>query len=211
MLLSYAICVCNEAREVGSLISFLLKVKNPDDEINILVDSLHVTSDVRKVLAEFGNSIVIHEREFDGKFATHRNFHIDSCRGEYIFQIDADEMPQEPLILSLNDILSDRKADAIWMPRINIHPGSTKQWIDRYKFNQNELGWINWPDMQCRIFRNSPDIRYSSELHERVEGAKLQGQVPTEPRFALWHIKSIEKQDSRWDSNGNYVLPDKDN
>ena len=39
MKLSYAITVCNESKELYSLISFLKKVKDPSDEINILVDS----------------------------------------------------------------------------------------------------------------------------------------------------------------------------
>ena len=35
MKLSYAICVCNESRDLFSLVSFLLKVKDEEDEINI--------------------------------------------------------------------------------------------------------------------------------------------------------------------------------
>jgi hypothetical protein len=41
--ISYAICVCNEHREIESLVNFLLKVKDAEDEINILVDSGKVT------------------------------------------------------------------------------------------------------------------------------------------------------------------------
>ena len=50
MKLSYAITVCNESKELYSLISFLKKMKDSEDEINILVDSLHVTTNVRNVL-----------------------------------------------------------------------------------------------------------------------------------------------------------------
>jgi hypothetical protein len=48
--ISYAICVCNEDRELNSLVNFLLKVKDEEDEVNILVDSTNVTPEVRKVL-----------------------------------------------------------------------------------------------------------------------------------------------------------------
>jgi hypothetical protein len=27
----------------------------------------------------------------------------------------------------------------------------------------------------------------------------------------MWHIKSIEKQDNRWDNEGNYKLPGSNN
>ena len=50
MKLSYAITVCNESRELYSFISFLKKVKDPEDEINFFVDSTHVTHNVRNVL-----------------------------------------------------------------------------------------------------------------------------------------------------------------
>ncbi len=94
MKLSYAITVCNESRELYSLVSFLKKVKDPEDEINVLVDSTHVTQNVRDVLKFYEEDIIVHEREFDGDFSKHRNFHISKCSGDYIFLVDADEMPQ---------------------------------------------------------------------------------------------------------------------
>jgi glycosyltransferase involved in cell wall biosynthesis len=207
MKLSYAICVCNEDKELYSLLNFLKKVKDNEDEINVLVDSAHVTEGVRKVLKYFEADVVQNDRDFDGKFATHRNYHIEKCTGDYIFQIDADEMPQEALIKNLKQILINSTTDALVIPRINIHPGSTDEWIKRCKFNVNEIGWINWPDQQYRIFRRSPEIRYNRELHEMLVGAERVAQVPNDPQLALWHIKTVEKQDSRWDSVGNYVLP----
>ena len=59
--ISYAICVCNEHREVESLLNFLLKVKDAEDEINILVDSGKVTLEVRTVLESYGDKIVVNE------------------------------------------------------------------------------------------------------------------------------------------------------
>ena len=45
--------------------------------------------------------IVVNERDFCGDFAKHRNFHLERCSGEFIFVVDADEMPQEHLIKSV--------------------------------------------------------------------------------------------------------------
>ena len=36
-------------------------------------------------------------------------------------------------------------------------------------------------------------------------------QLRADPRIALWHIKSIEKQDNRWDIGGNYKVPELNN
>ena len=94
MKLSYAICVCDESRELDELILFLKTVKDDEDEIVILVDSGKVTDSVRNVLSKHKN-ILVSEREFTGNFAEHRNYHQALCSGDYIFAIDADEMPRK--------------------------------------------------------------------------------------------------------------------
>ena len=122
MKLSYAICVCNESRDLFSLVSFLLKVKDEEDEINILIDTLHVTENVKNVLEYFGDKIVTYEKDFDGNFAEHRNFHLTKCLGDYVFMIDPDEMPKEDLIINIKKMIHDSGAELVMVPRINIHP-----------------------------------------------------------------------------------------
>ena len=78
--MTYAVEVCNEDKELYSLLSFLVKVKDSADDINILVDSGKETEEVKKVLEQFKDSISIHYREFNGDFAAHRNYHIDQCK-----------------------------------------------------------------------------------------------------------------------------------
>ena len=191
--ISYAICVCNEDREVNSLINFLLKVKDEEDEINILLDSKKGTAEVRSVLESFGDKIVVNEREFNGKFAEHRNYHATKCSGDYIFAIDADEMPQEALINNIKTF----EGDIMYMPRINICPGYTAEWITDYKFNLNEMGWVNWPDYQGRYYKNNGEIKWSKDLHEKLEGPNPDkiAMLEAKPLIALWHIKTIERQD----------------
>lgn len=207
MKLSYAITVCNESKDLYSLISFLKRTKDTEDEINVLVDTAHVTSQVLRVLEHFKDDIVTYEREFDGDFASHRNFHIKQCKGDYIFVIDPDEMPKEKLIKGLKGMIEETKCDLIAIPRINIHPGCTREWLDKHNFNMNEVDWINWPDYQGRIFKNDEKIYYGNKLHENIIGANKPLALNPEPSIALWHIKSIDKQDNRWE-DGNYVSPD---
>tara|TARA_B100001113_G_scaffold108079_2_gene87676 strand:- start:5060 stop:5713 length:654 start_codon:yes stop_codon:yes gene_type:complete len=211
MIISYAICVCNESKDLFSLISFLLKVKDDKDEINILVDTAHVSHSVKNVLHHFENQIVTCEREFDGNFSDHRNFHITQCSGDYIFMIDPDEMPKEFLIQNLKRLIKDLDGELIMVPRINIQPGFTQEWLNKYKFHTNELDWINWPDYQGRIFKNTEKIRWSKGLHEVVSGTDKIVYLRTDPKLGLWHIKSIEKQDNRWGNAKDYRTPKGDN
>jgi len=193
MKISYAICVCNEHSELNSLLSFLSRVADSEDEINILVDSGKVTEEVRAVLKKFEKRIVVNERKFCGNFSKHRNYHITKCKGEYIFVLDADEIPQEALVKNIKNFDSD----ILYVPRMNIIPGHTEEWCKRMKFSVNEVGWINWPDYQGRYFKNNGKILWSLGLHERLIGSDKVAQLQAIPQLALWHVKSVEKQDKQ--------------
>ena len=197
MKISYAICVCNESRELFSLLHFLIENKDAEDEINVLVDSKNVTRQVRQVLEHFQDHIVQFEREFCGDFSAHRNYQNSTCTGEYIFTIDADEIPQEILLKGIKKVIQDTGSDLFYVPRINICPGYTQEWLKKCNFSINENGWINWPDWQGRIFKNAPTISWGSKLHERIQGAQKPTQINPVPVLALWHIKSVEKQTSQ--------------
>ena len=208
MILSYAITVCNESKDLYSLISFLKKVKDSEDEINVLVDTAHVSPQVLKVVEHFKTDIVVNERSFCGNFSDHRNYHISKCKGDYIFSIDPDEMPQEKLIKNIKQIITQSDADLLYVPRMNIHPGSTQEWLDKFSFRVNEVGWINWPDYTPRVFKTNVGIVYTNKLHEVLSCTGRKMNIPADPSVALWHIKSIEKQSNRWDQKTfEYVSP----
>ena len=115
MKISYAICVCNEHVELNSLLSFLVKVIDKEDEVNVLVDSGKVTEEVKTALNKFEDRIIVNEREFCGNFSEHRNYNITKCSGDYIFVLDADEIPKELLIKNIKHLESAILA----VPRIN--------------------------------------------------------------------------------------------
>lgn len=68
MKLSYAITVCNESKDLYALVSFLKSVKDPEDEINILLDTLHTTETMINILDHFKDDIVLNKRDFCGNF-----------------------------------------------------------------------------------------------------------------------------------------------
>jgi len=191
--ISYAITVCNESNELYSLISFLKKVKEPIDEINVLVDTKNVTDEVRDVLKTFEKDISVSERPFCGNFSDHRNFHNSVCKGDYIFVIDADEMPQELFIKNIKSVIHENKCELIYIPRINICPGFTQKWLEKLSFKINNCGWINWPDYQGRIYKNTPEIKWSKGLHEIVTGTNEILKISESPEIALYHIKTVER------------------
>lgn len=210
MKLTYTIQVCNESRELFSLLGFLCKtIDHEEDDIHVVVDSRHVTDKVELVLDHFKDRIHIFRRPFD-TFHENGQFHMAQARGEYIFGLDADEMPQELLIKNIKAIIEETKAEIIAVPRINIHPGATQAFIDASGFKVNEVGWINWPDYQMRIVKKCEHITCTEELHTKLAGTDKIVTLRPEPKIALWHIKSVEKQEGRWGKNGSFHAPTKE-
>lgn len=202
--------VCNESRDLYSLIAFIKRAKDPEDEINILVDTKHVTERVLRVLDHFKADIVTCERDFDGDFSAHRNFHIDNCSGDYIFMLDPDEMPKERLVKNIKQIIKDSEADLIVIPRLNICLGATDEWYENHGFVVNEMDWVNWPDYMCRVYKNDPEIRYTNSLHEVITGYKKRVALEALPQLAILHVKTVEKDDNRW-TDGKYQIRDDGN
>lgn len=206
MKLTYTIQVCNESRELYSLLNFLGKTIDEEDEINVVADSNNVTEKVERVLEHFKDRINTFRRPFD-TFHVNAQFHIEKATGEYIFGIDADEMPEELLIKNVKKIIQDSGAEIIAVPRINIHPGATQEFIEKSNFTVNDMGFINWPDFQMRIYKRCDHIRWTEEVHTKLTGTDKVVGIQADPKLALWHIKSIEKQESRWDDAGGFKTP----
>jgi hypothetical protein len=197
MKLTYAIGVCNEHVEIESLLYFLIHVKDTSDDINVLFDTRNGTQQVRDVLQRFKDDITLSERPFDNDFSVHRNYHITKCSGDYIFMIDADEMPQEQLIKTIKQYIRESGSELLYIPRMNICPGYTQSWLQKLNFNTNQVGFINWPDYQGRIFKNSEQIRWGNKLHEKIEGAQNAIILPAEPSNGIWHIKTVQRQNKQ--------------
>ena len=97
---------------------------------------------------------------------------------------------------NLSDILdSNSNIDLFFVPRINIVNGLTKEHIQKWRWNVNEKGWVNFPDFQGRIFKNKTDIKWSGKVHERIIGAENYTSLPTDEIYCIKHIKDIKRQE----------------
>lgn len=202
MKISYAITVCNEFVEIQRLITFLLKNKRPQDEIVVLVDMTknEPTSELLGYLHKLSSNdaITLSEQNFNNHFADWKNKLSSLCKGDYIFQIDADELPNENLIAVLPDVLEENdNIDVFLVPRVNTVEGLTPEHIAKWGWKVNDAGWVNWPDYQWRIWKNKPEIQWVNKVHERLDGFKMYTAMPDVEYFALYHPKTIEKQEKQ--------------
>jgi glycosyltransferase involved in cell wall biosynthesis len=196
MKISYAIPVCNEHEELMRLLSILVTNKRDEDEIVVQCDQGNTTPEVYQVLDQFYNRVNVIEFPLKGNFSNFKNNLKQNCVGEWIFQIDADEYLTENFIQNLHLILQDNPTtDVFLLPRINTVEGLTQEHIQRWGWNVNEKGWVNFPDLQPRILQNSPKINWGNKVHEVLMGHSTWATLPLEEDYCLYHPKQIDRQE----------------
>jgi glycosyltransferase involved in cell wall biosynthesis len=200
MKISYAITACNEVEETIRLVTQLLNYKGENSEIVVLLDTPKAPTELVEYLEIQANAdhITLIESEFAGDFAQWKNFLNSHCKGEWIFQLDADEYLENDLIYNLEDILSNNDSkDLILVPRINTVEGLTESHIQKWGWKVDEKGWVNFPDVQTRIYKNKETIGWSGKVHERIGGFESYTNFPFEEVYCIKHPKTIERQEKQ--------------
>jgi hypothetical protein len=136
MKISYAITACNEHIELEKLLRFLKRNIREEDEVIIQLDSINTTNEVQEVCnlftgfnhkTELVDSITnskSYQFPLNNDFATFKNELFKQATGDYMFSIDADEIPHIDLIKSLPLILEQNsEIDVFFVPRVNTVDG----------------------------------------------------------------------------------------
>jgi hypothetical protein len=200
MKISYAIPVCNEHAELEKLLLFLVKYISENDEIIVQCDQGNTTPEVYKVLYNLQHIHQLNIIEFplNGHFSNFKNNLKEHCTGNWIFQIDADELPHESLIQNLKELLKVNPTTEMFLvPRVNTVEGLTQTHLYQWQWNVNEKGWVNWPDYQTRIIQNNHKIKWQNKVHEQIVGISTKGALPMEEEWCLYHPKDIRKQEAQ--------------
>ena len=199
MKISYSILTHNEDESLQKLLEFLVKHKDEEDEIVILDDY----SDNPKTKEILDVMTSMHEMTFEQRhllkdYAGQKNHLTRMCKGDYIVNIDADEIPHKLLMKNLKSILeANPTIDLYWVPRVNTVDGITQEHINKWGWNVNEKGWVNFPDYQGRIWRNRPNILWKNKVHEMLTGYREHTYLPAEEEFSFYHPKTITKQEQQ--------------
>jgi hypothetical protein len=198
---TYAVTVCNEIEEITRLINFLHPRIQSDDEILVQYDEIGVTqqvSDNLRIINQLHDNINVIGFPLNKDFASFKNNLKVHAKGIFIFQIDADEMPSEYLITNMYDLLeANLDIDLFFVPRVNTVEGLTESHIQKWRWNVNEKGWVNWPDLQTRLYRRTSEIEWEGKVHERIKGYNTLTLLPLEEEYALYHPKHIERQEKQ--------------
>src|ERR1035437_441990 len=214
MKISYLITCSTETDTLKRLVERIYNNLG-SDELVILQDEYNWDIKRKKYLTditELNNTtseiqylpIFVHPLNSD--YGTHKNFGNSKCSGDYIFQLDGDELPPENIIgENLHSIIeSNPEIELIFVPRINDFKGvkeeHAKQWSWRLTNSKKDgiaqgRPLVNWCDYQGRIYKNIIDrIKWDRKLHEKIEGHNQYSMLPSAEDYAIYHNKTIEKQ-----------------
>lgn len=196
MKISYAIPVCNEHRELNNLLGLLVDNKRQEDEIVVQADKGNTTSDVYKVVNAFKDKIKFVEFPLEKNFAQFKNHLKSHCNGDWIVQLDADELLDESLLQCMHQVLElNSNVEVFSLPRINTVEGLTNDHIKKWGWSVDTKGWVNFPDYQMRILKNLDRIQWVNKVHEKIIGHTLHAFLPTDEEYCILHNKKIARQE----------------
>ena len=202
--ITYGITVCDESEELNNLLTHLIPLIDNEDEIIVLRDISNTNNLVTKVIEahteRFPNRIRTIERLLNKDFAAFKNNLIEHANGNYLFQIDADEIPNEFLIENIKAIINiNKEVDCFYVPRVNKVLGITEEHITKWRWSIDNYNRINYPDLQMRLFKLDKEIKWKNKVHEVLDNYKITTILPYEEDedFCLYHIKTISKQEEQ--------------
>ena len=171
---------------------------------------IQIIPETLDIIQKYKEQTSFHQHRLDRNYGSHKNYGIEQCKGNWIFQLDGDEYPTDLLLENIDAVLeSNNNNEVLWLPRLNYFVGVTELDVKTWGWNYHD-GMINFPDYQSRIYRNLSHIRYQRRLHEKVEGFKTYTFVPPQKDYAIVHEKTIEKQ-RQTNLNYNNMFTDEEN
>lgn len=102
-------------------------------------------------------------RPLDADFAAQRNAMLDATPHEWVVYLDADEILSPGTWSCIRTWTSHAASSGIGgiaLPRHTFLPDG----------HDIRVGFGLWPDIQLRLFRNAPGVRFEGRIHERVTG-----------------------------------------
>lgn len=196
-MLTYGVIVKDEQEYLEQLIPHLLQHKHPTHTVRVLIDVEQTPKGIIEYLSS-QPEVIVDEYLFQRDFAAMRNFFLERCDTEWMFQIDCDEIPNPVLMGMLHEFISKAPptVEVISNPRINTYADMTSEYqTELYlEVEQNEQGWYHWPDYQYRIVRCASSCLWEGVVHEGLKYAGECIHLMAHEDFSLLHHKGLEKQ-----------------
>jgi glycosyltransferase involved in cell wall biosynthesis len=205
MKLSYLVTTHNETESLRKCLNNIRTYRDEGDEIVVLDDFSDdpMTQSITTELQLNTKDVKVVKHALSKDYGAHKNFGNQQTSGNWIFQIDGDEIPNPNLIINLKAFIGANPQVELWcVPRINDQRGVTEgdarefgwRLVYHPDYEDGKIPVISWPDYQTRIYKNEPKkIYWVNRLHERIVGANNPTALPADFDLSLFHDKTIEK------------------
>jgi len=200
--ISFLVTCKNETTQLEKLLSCINEyvTKNGYEDECIILDDYSDNPETLTILEKYTQTkgFTIHKHHLNKNYGEHKTHGKSLCSKEYVFQLDADELPTGELLEILKELLeTNPETELFWLPRVNnfigVNQDDAVQW--GWKLSSlNSMTVVNWPDYQTRLCKNVPNISWKKALHERLTGEKVYTVLPDHPDYAIYHEKTIKKQ-----------------
>lgn len=116
-------------------------------------------------------------------FSAQRNAMLAACSGDWVLYLDADERFSAEAWAALPLLCADPVVAGWHFPRVTPYPTQ-----DRVL-----TGFGLWPDIQLRLFRRAPGLRFVNPVHERLSG--LVGPQALALDLEIEHLSRLRKDE----------------
>ena len=204
--ISYAITAHDEWAELASLLSRIHIFKKECDEVVVLVDGSDEemnggVSNVCEVCEKFNfmdHAIRWRKGSFDrADFANWKNQLLANddfgCRNDFVFWIDADELPSMEIMRDIHLLLGDSGRNTLFrIANRNMVPGITEEYAASRGWKIPGDGLIRFPDFHGRIHARGA-AKWFGNVHEKLRGPEETKDLDPSCYY-LDHPKSFAKQ-----------------
>lgn len=159
MKLSVAIAVHNEEKNIARCVDAVYSFAH---EI-IIVDGASTDNTVGVIKSiDPEKKIKLFHEQHEVIFHKNKQKAIERCKGDWILQLDADEIVSDELIKEIQTITTNQSGNnvAYWIPRLNFFLGKPLKKGGQY------------PDYTIRLYKNGVAKFPCKSVHEQVEIAK---------------------------------------
>ena len=193
-MINIVVTTCGEEQTVN-LLNLLKNTVDRNFKIWVLKDSTEDSEVYEKIDEINGKNISHIKYPMSGDFSKFRNYvHNFINEGEWILQLDADEMVDKDFIHILPALIDENNnIDLLYLPRNNYVNGITDEYIEDMNWNVDDHGRINYPDWQGRLYKYKDGVRWEGKVHEKVKGIKKYAMLK-EDWAHLDHVKNFDRQ-----------------
>ena len=184
------ISICTIVKNEGGLLENMIKVTSAfcDDYCVLDTGSTDDTVvDTRRLLLNNG---FVRQFDWDGNFSNARNHALSFCRGEWILQLDADEVIPKEYATMMKQLIAQSDFDAFRFKIINFRESP-------FLVKNPKKDILT----AIRMWRNSPEISYDGMIHETItDSAAALGYKIGEAPVPIIHYAYLKTSSRHFDT-----------